>query len=317
MSAAQYLSDFFSTLPPAAPQLSSTALPALSTNYHASSLPMSNAFKSLSPVENSPFFFDDAASLPVDTPALEVDDGGDLSNFTSPIWSSLSLFPDAALQQQQQQQFGDIPQTVSPVDLALPLPSFDEAPLAQGLSASTAFDIEVVSTPALSRSTSSSASPAPSSYSTANKRKRASAASTSTSTSSTFNGTRNTSIPLLDEVAPTQKRVYRGPPSKTSKREVPAAAAKKVAALKSTLESKASEVDPDEIHEEIEKSIEEKRRQNTVAARRSRMRKAEHLTNLENRVEELETMMREKELEMRVWKERALAAGWNEDFRAP
>lgn len=67
---------------------------------------------------------------------------------------------------------------------------------------------------------------------------------------------------------------------------------------------------------EIEKSIEEKRRQNTVAARRSRQRKAEHLQTLENTIAELQERQAALEMEVQVWTQRALAAGWNESFRA-
>jgi len=212
-----------------------------------------------------------------------------------------------------------VPQTISPVELSLPLPSFDRVftkepdlsfatpssaavsnPRKRPTASSPAFDIPA--------STSSDAFyEASSSIASSNKRKRASA-----TTAGSFNGTRNTSIPLLDESAPTQKRNYVGPPSKTSKRPIPAAAARKVAAL---LASSSSDFSVP-IEEEITKSIEEKRRQNTVAARRSRQRKAEHLMELEETNRALEGRVGELELQIQVWMGRALAAGWSEEMRA-
>jgi hypothetical protein len=107
---------------------------------------------------------------------------------------------------------------------------------------------------------------------------------------------------LLDETAPTQSRNY-VTPSATSRKEVPAVFARK---------RTRSTAFGDEFHEEdqlddyvlppnpTEKDlIEQKRRQNTVAARRSRKRKLEHLQLLES---SLEKERQEKE----QWRERAL-----------
>jgi hypothetical protein len=103
---------------------------------------------------------------------------------------------------------------------------------------------------------------------------------------------------LLDESAPTQTRNY-VTPSATSRKEVPAVFARKRA------RSTAFGDEEDQLDEYVlppnptEKDlIEQKRRQNTVAARRSRKRKLEHLQLLEN---SLEKERQEKER----WRERA------------
>lgn len=90
---------------------------------------------------------------------------------------------------------------------------------------------------------------------------------------------------LLDESAPTQLRNY-VTPSATSRKEVPAVFARKRA------RSTAFGDEEDELEDHIlppdssEKDlIEQKRRQNTVAARRSRKRKLEHLQHLETSLE--------------------------------
>ena len=325
--AAQYLNDFFSTLPTAP-----ATVPAVPT-----SVPMSNAFHSLSPVESTyatPFAFDDLPP-PADTPALVPDDDM-LSALTSPMWSDLSLFP-TVMPSMAPTPVEQPVQTISPTELSKPLFSFDEAdeqlvslikeaaaaaavtpaqPTKQAqreLSGSPAFDLDLSSdafvVPAIPV-------PAPVSGSSSSKRKLCSvtpSASSEPSTSSkraSFTGSRNTAIPLLDATAPTQKRVYHGPPSKTSKRAIPASAARKVASLQQIAANGTVEVE--EVEAEIEKSIEEKRRQNTVAARRSRMRKAEHLAGLEEQVRNMHEMMERCREEMEIWKERALQAGWRE-----
>ncbi|PPQ70100.1 hypothetical protein CVT25_005606 [Psilocybe cyanescens] len=101
---------------------------------------------------------------------------------------------------------------------------------------------------------------------------------------------------LLDEKAPTQPRKYTTP-SVTSRKEVPAVFARK------RLHSVAFGEEQDQLdqHPPDEKEadlIEAKRRQNTVAARRSRKRKLERVQNMEKSRDE-ERALKE------IWQERA------------
>lgn len=103
---------------------------------------------------------------------------------------------------------------------------------------------------------------------------------------------------LLDESAPTQSRNY-VTPSATSRKEVPAVFARK-RARSTAFGDEEDQLDdyvlpPNPTEKDL---IEQKRRQNTVAARRSRKRKLEHLQLLEN---SLEKERQEKER----WRERA------------
>jgi hypothetical protein len=118
---------------------------------------------------------------------------------------------------------------------------------------------------------------------------------------STATGTRRNLTPdsLVPFDAPTQPRKY-ATPSATSKKEVPAVFAKKRA------RSQAFGDDEDELPEEPlppnateKEQIEWKRRQNTLAARKSRKRKLQHQLELESAVERL-TVERE------TWRVRAL-----------
>ncbi|KAF5384936.1 hypothetical protein D9615_000986 [Tricholomella constricta] len=104
---------------------------------------------------------------------------------------------------------------------------------------------------------------------------------------------------LIPLDAPTQARHYITP-SATSKKEVPAFF------QKMRPKSPPSEEEEDELTEEPpasnatdQEKIEWKRRQNTLAARRSRKRKMQNLQRLEEKVERL---TRERE----IWKTRAL-----------
>jgi hypothetical protein len=104
---------------------------------------------------------------------------------------------------------------------------------------------------------------------------------------------------LLDESAPTQSRNY-VTPSVTSRKEVPAIFARK-RARSTAFGDEEDQLDdyvlpPNPTEKDL---IEQKRRQNTVAARRSRKRKLEHLQLLES---SLEKERQEKE----QWRERAL-----------
>lgn len=104
---------------------------------------------------------------------------------------------------------------------------------------------------------------------------------------------------LLDESAPTQSRNY-VTPSATSRKDVPAVFARK-RARSTAFGDEEDQLDdyvlpPNPTEKDL---IEQKRRQNTVAARRSRKRKLEHLRLLEDRLE-VETQKKEQ------WRQRAL-----------
>ncbi|KAG8698486.1 hypothetical protein FRC11_014391, partial [Ceratobasidium sp. 423] len=106
---------------------------------------------------------------------------------------------------------------------------------------------------------------------------------------------------LLDVEAPTQQRNYYGP-SATSRKNIPAGfeerRAKIVAKRRRGLGQEGEELSEEQI---LSAAVEDKRRANTVAARRSRQRKLEHVKHLEQQLEE-------KNLEVELWKERAIAA---------
>lgn len=106
---------------------------------------------------------------------------------------------------------------------------------------------------------------------------------------------------LLDVDAPTQQRNYYGP-SATSRKVIPAGfeerRAKIVAKRRRGLGAEGEEISEDAI---LNAAVEDKRRANTVAARRSRQRKLEY-------VKTLEVQLEEKTREMELWKERAIAA---------
>jgi hypothetical protein len=104
---------------------------------------------------------------------------------------------------------------------------------------------------------------------------------------------------LLDESAPTQSRNYLTP-SVTSRKEVPAVFARK-RARSAAFGDEEDQLDdyvlpPNPTEKDL---IEQKRRQNTVAARRSRKRKLEHL-------QQLETSLAEVTQEKEQWRQRAL-----------
>ncbi|KAF8313950.1 uncharacterized protein EI90DRAFT_3091049 [Cantharellus anzutake] len=105
---------------------------------------------------------------------------------------------------------------------------------------------------------------------------------------------------LVPVDAPTQLRSY-VTPSATSRKAIPAA-------FQVHSKKRPSSVafgDEDDLDPALEDAIETKRRQNTVAARRSRARKLEHVRNLENTVERLkndlsEALQRAEHAEERV-----------------
>lgn len=98
-----------------------------------------------------------------------------------------------------------------------------------------------------------------------------------------------TASSLVSVEAPTQPRTYTKP-SATSRKEIPAAFQSGAKASKASKKRQASEAFEAEVGEggSLEDAIEAKRRQNTVAARRSRMRKLEYVRELETRVEDLQ-----------------------------
>lgn len=125
----------------------------------------------------------------------------------------------------------------------------------------------------------------------------------STRRKSTATGTRKNVTPetLVPIDAPTQPRKY-ATPSATSRKEVPAVFARKRARSQAfgdeedQLEDEAYTLPPNPTEQEL---IEAKRRQNTIAARRSRKRKLEYQRELED---SLENMKEERDM----WKSRAL-----------
>lgn len=352
---------------PSMPPRSTSMLSSSST----SSLPSPNlASPAFDASGNFPFIFNNNASGSVnsnfntspnysgiDTPALVMDDGNDLvpSLSTSPMWGQLDLGSISLFPQQQQQQQQSKTGTISPKELALPLisekttnntSSFKDQ--VKPASVVTSFSSPLSKTnnkkrvrdsPAFGDEGEDADEETQTVANTVNKKaRRSTSALPSTAPAGQFNGTRHTSNAPLPLDAPTQPRTYHGPESKTSKRAVPAAAARKVAAIKAQAEmmkqtqqdrlrsvSVAVEedevaadvlLDDEKVEEVIEMSIEAKRRQNTIAARRSRQRKAEHLAGLEESIRLLNERVNSLENEKMVWMMRAIAAGWTEDSRS-
>ncbi|KAF8215212.1 hypothetical protein K438DRAFT_1470004, partial [Mycena galopus ATCC 62051] len=121
---------------------------------------------------------------------------------------------------------------------------------------------------------------------------------------SNVNGTRRNLTPaaLIPLDAPTQKRTYITP-SATSRKAIPDAIVKKrlhsVAFSNDAAdEEELGSLSPTASEAEI---IEYKRRQNTIAARKSRKRKLEHQHALEDEVEGLKQ-------QVTMWRERAVMA---------
>ncbi|KAL8287648.1 hypothetical protein RQP46_003506 [Phenoliferia psychrophenolica] len=102
-----------------------------------------------------------------------------------------------------------------------------------------------------------------------------------------FTGVRNTKIKPIGFEAPTMSRSY-VIPSVTSRRKAPAAITAKITGTKRAKTAAADEpMDPEDIPDELLSAIELKRRSNTVAARRSRMRKASHIQGLQDEIDSL------------------------------
>lgn len=117
----------------------------------------------------------------------------------------------------------------------------------------------------------------------------------SAATGTRKNVTPETLVPLD---APTQPRKYTTP-SATSRKELPAVFAKKRARSQALTDDEEEAEAPLPPNASEREQIEWKRRQNTLAARKSRKRKLQHQIELENAVEQLTA---EKEM----WRVRAL-----------
>jgi len=117
---------------------------------------------------------------------------------------------------------------------------------------------------------------------------------------SSATGTRKGLTPeaLVPIDAPTQARKY-VTPSATSKKDLPATFARKRARSTAFGDEDEDHLEPLGPNATELEQIEYKRRQNTIAARRSRARKLQHQQELETKIDDL---TREKD----VWKERAL-----------
>ena len=104
-------------------------------------------------------------------------------------------------------------------------------------------------------------------------------------------GTRRNITPaaLVPLDAPTQPRQY-VTPSATSRKALPAAFSKGKKRARSEVDGHGDDDDPeddDEVDPTTQDAIEAKRRQNTLAARRSRQRKLQHVRVLEEKVEHI------------------------------
>lgn len=228
-----------------------------------------------SPYDDSPFDDD----LLLTTPALStLDMGPDI--LTSPVMDGWG-YADEQVFNEFEPEPALFPLTKPPVD--------DTPPL----TVSPALDLDGMwsmppHTPPLDRSYTNSSQP----LSTKPHRRR-----------STATGTRKNVTPesLVPIDAPTQPRKY-VTPSVTSRKEVPAIFARKRARSQAfgdeedQLEDEVITLPPNPTEQEL---IEAKRRQNTIAARRSRKRKLEYQRELEDTVEALRE-------EKDVWKTRAL-----------
>lgn len=164
----------------------------------------------------------------------------------------------------------------TPATPALQWSSFNPSPSAQSTSIASS-----------SSSASSSSTPAP--------RRRSTAAT----------GTRKNITPasLVPVDAPTQTRKY-VTPSATSRKELPAVFARKRSRSQALYDDEQDEADdlvtlpPNPTEQQL---IEAKRRQNTVAARRSRKRKLEHQRALEDENEQLRTEVDELRAKARTY----------------
>jgi hypothetical protein len=230
-----------------------------------------------SPLDDSPWD-DDLLT----TPALSTLDMGDI--LTSPIMGDWgSAYDDRPLFSDSYEP-GLFPITKSPVDTTPPTtvtPSID----LHGM-----WSFSSPQTPTLDQSNFNSPQ-APSTKPLPHRRKSA-------ATGTRKNVTPETLVPID---APTQPRKY-VTPSATSRKELPAVFARKRGRSQAfgdeedQLEDEVVTLPPNPTEQEL---IEAKRRQNTIAARRSRKRKLEYQRELE---ETVEAVTRERD----AWKARAL-----------
>lgn len=129
-----------------------------------------------------------------------------------------------------------------------------------------------------------------------------------------FTGTRvNHTVPILPFDAPVQKREYKGE-SKTSRKVVPKAMARSIPIQRRRnvsvgVDELAATAGDDKLDDETLDLVQQKRKANTIAARISRAKKADHLAGLENKVAELTEENAALVEENETLKERLRAAG--------
>jgi hypothetical protein len=143
----------------------------------------------------------------------------------------------------------------------------------------------------------------------------AEAASLKTFTKDRFTGHRNTRKKAIDFDAPTLPKNYIMA-SATSRKRAPASVAKQIEGAGSNKRARrdstplpaatpdGGELDPSALPDEVLSAIELKRRQNTLAARRSRMRKAGHLAELQASIDERDNRIAQLEEELLALKRR-------------
>jgi hypothetical protein len=250
------------------PDLVDTTSRAFLTSPPSTSPGMLDSFDS--PLDDTPF--SDFLSTPV------IEDLGDEMGGSPNIYQGQSLFPEMAmynhqLHQDKQPEFDGL-YTISPRDAMND--AFPATPVTPAIN----------TFPSPLRPTK----PLPSA-STSNTGRRKSSAT------GTRKGVTPESLVPLD--APTQPRKY-VMPSATSRKEVPAVFARKRARSQALGDDDDDELPLEELPPDASEKdqIEWKRRQNTMAARRSRKRKLEHQQFLENQVAQLQN-------EANMWRDRA------------
>lgn len=148
-------------------------------------------------------------------------------------------------------------------------------------------------------------------------------ASSTTSNKRKYTGTRNTKIPPVALDAPTLPKSYVTPSATSRKRAPPAVTGQLTKRRKSSSASSAKSATPgdgpedtknlptedDNIPDELLSAIELKRRQNTIAARRSRARKQQHIQELSDQVAVLEQQLAESQRAFAELAQRATQAG--------
>lgn len=225
-----------------------------------------------SPFDESPLDF------PLETPAQGSADLNDF--FTSPAVADFNSFDN----------YGDFPlfPQESYAENSLDLSKMSVTTQSQVTHVSSAFDGLLTMSPALDTSPQIDDSPNPLEETRHKSRNP---------TGTRKNVTPDSLIPLD---APTQPRSYLTP-STTSRKELPAVFARKRARSTAFGDEEDELVDDGEARPTLTEAeaIEAKRRQNTLAARRSRKRKLEYQKQLEEKAEAMR-------LEMELWKGRAI-----------